>query len=407
MRSKSLWFFSMTVLWSCAALADVQPSRPQKATIYRDGYAILEEALQLADPERAVLRLPAGTDPASVCLLSGEQRIDGLELVELLEEKEQKQQIRVHGSQLVDLVQKEKQRSAYELRLRDAKQLAGKRLVLRYGSAGLVWQPQLDLDVTGGERASIALSAVVSNQALDLHDCQIQLASGAGALSGRLYFSSASFYSRHAASPDVSRAADVIYAGGRHTIAKDSSAVLRLMAAASSYEQKYLWHTDTRNRIQTLLVIRNPFPQALCASPASLYRQGALVSQDVTEWAPAGSSLMLAAGSAAGFELERSIDTRENLADKARPFRHVVAFTVRNRELSRARVEVIMPKKVGHRHKTLYSFKRKPDRRPGAYYIWELDLAKGEKKTISFHFDSEHSRFSGYESYEKASYSFL
>jgi hypothetical protein len=96
--------------------------------------------------------------------------------------------------------------------------------------------------------------------------------------------------------------------------------------------------------------------------------------------------------------------TTENLANRARPFRHAIEFKVTNRGEERVRLEVIMPKRLGSRHKTLYKFRREPDRRPGELFLWELDLKPGQTKTIAFRFDSEHARFQGYQTYEKARY---
>lgn len=73
-----------------------------------------------------------------------------------------------------------------------------------------------------------------------------------------------------------------------------------------------------------------------------------------------------------------------------------------NRGAERVNLVVVFPKKIGSRHKTLYSFKREPDRRPGALYVWDLDLAPGKGEHISFHLDTEYPRFGDYNAYEAA-----
>ena len=191
---------------------------------------------------------------------------------------------------------------------------------------------------------------------------------------------------------------------GRRTVIKDKPALLTVSSANGRYDEKLLWHTDTREWVRVVLMISNPFKQPICPAPANLYRHGVLISQDTSEWVAPGAPIVLAAGHAPEIEVERSVETTEHLANRARPFTHDTKFKVTNHGDRRIRLEVVMPKKFGAQHKTIYRFKRKPDRKPGETFIWELDLKKDQTNVIAFSFDSEYARFAGYETYEKARY---
>jgi hypothetical protein len=180
--------------------------------------------------------------------------------------------------------------------------------------------------------------------------------------------------------------------------------LLTVRSAGSRYERKLIWHTDSREWVRAVLMISNPFPEPICPAPASLYRRGVLIGRDESEWVSPGTPILLAAGHAPDIEVERSVDTSEHLANRARPFTHSTKFKVTNHGNERVRLEVAMPKKFGSEHKTIYRFKQKPDRRPGELFIWELDLKKDQTDVIAFSFDSEYARFPGYQTYEKARY---
>ena len=399
MKSKTSLIGLATLFLSVTALAQngSVPSRPDKATIYRDGYALLEQKLSPKDARSAIL-LPPGVDMASVRVIANGRPFAGLQFEELIEEIVDTERSVVQGV-VVERPRTTKKPVGYLLRLDPSASANKGGLTLRYGSSGLSWQPELGAEIIDGKRVSVSLTALVNNTALDLRDCQIQLASSAGQLPSKVYFAT-----HHALGNVSHRSADMIYTLGKRTILKDRPALLTVLTANGSYTKKLIWQTDTRERVRTVLMIPNPFEQALCPTPARLYRRGALISQDNAEWAEPGAPILLAAGHAADVLVERSVDTTENLANRARPFRHQLKFKVTNRGTERIQLEVIMNKKLGHSHKTLYKFKQEPDRRPGALFIWDLNLTQGKTGVIAFRIDSEYARFSGYETYEKARY---
>jgi hypothetical protein len=292
-----------------------------------------------------------------------------------------------------------KKRVGYLLRPGISGPVAKGKLVLRYGTTGINWQPQLGAEILDKERVSVTLTALVTNNALDLRNCRIYLASSAGALPSRIYF-----VRQHYAGNVHTRSADLLYDVGQRTVEKDKPALLTVSSASSRYQKKLVWHTDTREWVRVVLMITNPFTEPICPAPASLYKRGVLISRDNAEFVSPGTPIVLAAGHAPDIEVERSVDTSERLANRARPFTHVTKFKVTNHGNQRIRLEVVMPKKFGSQHKTIYRFKRKPDRRPGEMFIWELDLKKDQTNVIAFSFDSEYARFPGYKTYEKARY---
>jgi hypothetical protein len=178
------------------------------------------------------------------------------------------------------------------------------------------------------------------------------------------------------------------------------------LTGKSRYKKKIIWNTDTRERVRGIILTQNPFKFPICPAKTNLYDQARLISQDYAEWAPAGGPISLAAGNATGIEIERSVVTKENLARKAkaRPFNHAIEFKINNNSNEDVSVEVIMQKRIGSQHKTIYNFKKNPSRRPGQLIIWELSMKNGQKEVIAFDFDSEYQSFSGYQSYEKARY---
>jgi len=393
---KALTMFFLTAAMTASAWAGT-PSRPERATIYRDGYAVLEETLGRMEPRGAV-RLPAQTDLASVRVLMGGRYLNDIQLEEIIEEEKTIERT-VVGRVVVEKPVTVKKRVGYRMRPGIKKPVGKGKLLLRYGTTGINWQPQLSAEILDAERVDVTMTALVSNTALDLKNCRIHLASGAGALPGRVYFAR-----QHYAGNVGGRSADLVYDLGRRTVMKDKPGVLTVSSAGSRYERKLIWHTDTREWVRVVLMIKNPFKVPVCPAPASLYRRGALISQDTAEWVAPGGPIVLAAGHAPEIEVERSVETSERLANRARPFTHKTKFKVTNRGDRRIRLEVVMPKKFGSRHKTIYRFKRKPDRKPGETFIWDLDLKKDQTNVIAFSFDSEYARFPGYETYEKARY---
>jgi hypothetical protein len=373
------------------------PSRPDRATIYRDGYAVLEETLGRMEPKGAI-RLPAQTDLTSVRVLMDGRYLGNIQIEEIIEEEKTTERT-VVGQVVVEKPVTVKKRVGYLMRPGINKPVGKGKLKLRYGTTGINWQPQLGAEILDDERIAVTLTALVSNTALDLGNSHIHLASSAGALPSRIYFA------RHHYAGNVhGRSADLIYDLGRRTVMKDKPALLTIRSANSRYDKKLLWHTDTREWVRVVLMIKNPFKEPICPAPASLYRHGVLISQDTAEWVAPGLPIVLAAGHAPEIEIERSVETSERLANRARPFTHATKFKVTNHGNQRIRLEVVMPKKFGSRHKTIYRFKRKPDRKPGEMFIWELDLKKDQTNVIAFSFDSEYARFPGYETYEKARY---
>jgi hypothetical protein len=389
----------MLMVANPAAFAQPQPkmSRPQRATIYRDGYAVLEEKLS-GMGAGAVVQLPAEVDLSSVRMFQVGRALSDLRFEELVEEIQGTERIMV-GGVLVEKPTSTKQRTGYLLRLGRTALTGQDEFRLRYSVTGINWQPQLEAEVQDAERVALTLTALVTNRTLDLRDCHLRLASGAGGLPSKMYFGAPS-----GGGNDSSRAADLIYELGQQTVEKDRPTLLVVSSAVGGYQKKYIWNTDTRERVRAVLMIPNPLTKPLCPAPANLIRDGVLVSQDQAEWAPPKAPIVLSAGYTPDVEIERSVETTENLANKARPFRHAISFKVANRGSERIRLDVVMTKKLGSQHKTLYRFKREPDRRPGTFYIWELDLTPGKGSQIDFSLDSEYPRFSGYEGYEKASY---
>ena len=393
---KTLAIFLLATALTASAWAGT-PSRPDRATIYRDGYAVLEETLGRMEPKGAV-RLPAQTDLTSVRVLLDGKCLGNIQIEEIIEEEKTVEKT-VVGQVVVEKPVVVKKRVGYLVRPGIKKPVGKGKLVLRYGTTGINWQPHLGAELLDQERIAVTLTALVSNTALDLGNCHIRLASSAGALPSRIYFA------RHHYAGNVhGRSADMIYDLGRRTVMKDKPALLTVASANSRYDRKLIWHTDTREWVRVVLMIRNPFKEPICPAPAALYRRGVLVSQDTAEWVAPGTPIVLTAGHAPEIEIERSVETSERLANRARPFTHATKFKVTNRGDRRIRLEVVMPKKFGSRHKTIYRFKRKPDRKPGEMFIWELDLKKDQTNVIAFSFDSEYARFPGYETYEKARY---
>jgi hypothetical protein len=390
----------------CAATATVRAaeisSRPQRAVVYRDGYAVLEETLGPVGPG-AVIRLPAGTDLASVQLALNGKRLGGLVLEEVYEEVPGTEKTVVAGV-LVEKSTVAKNLVGYRLHPDLTGRVAKGKLMLRYGTTGIGWQPQLRVEILDDQRVSVTMTAQVSNRVLDLTKCRIRLASHAGPLSSKVYFGRAMIGGFNPHNTGSIRSADQVYRAGVQDIPRDRTVLLSVLSSRSSYQRKLVWHTGSRERVQVALLVANPFGISICPGPVHLYRDGALISRDNAEWAPPDSHLVLAAGQAPDIEVRRSVETTENLANKARPFRHAIEFTVTNRGQAPVLLEAVMPKKIGSRHKTLYHFRRKPDRRPGAVFIWDLRLAKDQTRKVAFHFDSEHPRFAEYQVYEKAAY---
>ncbi|HUU03766.1 MAG TPA: hypothetical protein VM425_20190 [Myxococcota bacterium] len=380
----------------------IVPSRPQLATLYRDGYAVLEEQIS-ADGPGAAIRLPAETDPTSVQVLRDGNQAGSVQLEELFEKESTTEKTFVNGVAVERMVNTIK-RVGYLLRPAPAGSGAKNRLTLRYGTTGIGWQPQLVTEILDEERVSVTLTALITNRALNLEKCRIYLASSAGQLPSKLYFSAAMHHGYQPSINSGTRSADLVYDAGSQTIIKDRTTLLTVLSARSRYDKRLVWRTDTRERIQAVLIIPNPFSRPLCPAPARLLRQSVLISLDHAEWAPPGADIVMAAGHASDIEVERSVDTTENRANRTRPFRHDVKFKVVNRGPERVRLETVMPKMFGSKHKTLYRFKQEPDRRPGELFIWDLDLKKGQTEVISFSFDSEYPRFSAYQTFEKARY---
>jgi hypothetical protein len=393
---KTLAIFFLAAAMTGSAWAGT-PSRPERATIYRDGYAVLEETLGRMEPQGAI-QLPAQTDLTSVRVLMDGKYLGNIQIEEIIEEEKTTEKT-VVGQVVVEKPVTVKKRVGYLMRPGISKPVGKGKLLLRYGTTGINWQPQLSAEIRDEERIAVTLTAMVSNTALDLKDCRVHLASSAGALPSRIYFAR-----HHYAGNVFGRLADMIYDLGKRTVMKDMPALLTIRSADSRYDRKLIWHTDTREWVRVVLMIRNPFKEAVCPAPASLYRRGVLISQDTAEWVAPGTPIVLAAGHASEIEVERSVETSEHLANRARPFTHDTKFKVTNHGNRRVRLEVVMPKKFGSQHKTIYRFKRKPDRKPGEMFIWELDLKKDQTNVIAFSFDSEYARFSGYETYEKARY---
>ncbi len=376
-------------------------SRPESATIYRDGYAVLEERLDRLEPGAAI-RLPADTDLASIEVFRDGKRLDSVQLEEITEDKETVEKTVVRGEVVLEKPSKTKQRVGYLLRPGTIGASAGENLLLRYGCQGIGWEPRLSVEILDGERVSVTLAAQVNNGALDLSDCRIQLASGAGQLPSRLYFARQSY-----AGNQYARSADLLYQMGAHTVLKDRTTLLTVRTAQSRYREKLIWHTDSRDWVRVVLLVDNPFPEPICPAPVGLYRGGVLLGQDAAEFVAPTAPLVVDAGHAPEIEVERSVETSENLANRARPFTHDTKFRVNNRGHRTVRLEVAMPKKFGSQHKTIYRFGRQPDRRPGELFIWELELKKGQAEVIALSFDSEFPQFPGYEAYEKARYEMM
>jgi len=76
----------LLTLSSALARAETRPSRPQKAVIYRDGYAVLEEKVTAAGSSLSI-RLPAGTDLTSVQMFQQGKRVHDLQFEQLMEEE--------------------------------------------------------------------------------------------------------------------------------------------------------------------------------------------------------------------------------------------------------------------------------------------------------------------------------
>ncbi|MBW1872570.1 MAG: hypothetical protein JRJ19_10920 [Deltaproteobacteria bacterium] len=393
--------FAMMVLMGAATMsarASNTLSRPERATIYRDGYAVLEEKLGRMEPQAAI-QLPAETDLTSVQVSLGGKYLSSVQIEELIEEVKTTEKTMVGGQVVLEKPVTTKKRVGYLLRPGISGPVGKGKLILRYGTTGINWQPQLGAEILDKERVVVTLTALVTNNALDLRNCRIYLASSAGALPSRIYF-----VRQHYSGNVHTRSADLLYDVGQRTVEKDKLALLTVSSASSRYQKKLVWHTDTREWVRVVLMITNPFKEPICPAPASLYKRGVLISRDNAEFVSPGTPIVLAAGHAPEIEVERSVDTSERLANRARPFTHATKFKVTNHGNQRIRLEVVMPKKFGSRHKTIYRFKRKPDRRPGEMFIWELDLKKDQTNVIAFSFDSEHARFPGYQTYEKARY---
>ncbi|MBW1873128.1 MAG: DUF4139 domain-containing protein, partial [Deltaproteobacteria bacterium] len=404
MKIKSFFFLGVTLMVCQVALAkpkNAEFTRPNSVTIYRDGYAYFEENLKLGKNNELTVRLPAQTDVTSIKASVGNISLRNLEVEAIYKEESKKiRQFDLDSKRVIEKVEIIKTLEGYILYLRKRGAAGVKNVILNYGSSGISWTPRLDVTIEDKRRVALELTALIDNQAFDLRDCRVYLASGAGNMSSKIYFESAR-YQTSSITPQSSRAADVVYDLGRQNIPKDKTTLITFLTGKSRYKKKIIWNTDTRERVRGMILTQNPFKLPLCPAKTNLYDQARLISQDYVEWAPAGGPIALAAGNATGIVIERSVVTKENLARKAkaRPFNHAIKFTVTNNSDEDVAVEVIMQKRMGSRHKTIYKFKKEPNRRPGQLMIWELAMKKGQREVIAFSFDSEYQSFSGYQSY--------
>jgi uncharacterized protein DUF4139 len=411
MKIKAFLFLVVTLMLSQIALAEpknAEFTRPNSVTIYRDGYAYFEENLKLGKNNELTVRLPAQTDVASIKASIANISLRNLEVEAIYKEESKKiSQIDIGSKKITEKVEKIKTLEGYVLHLRKRGVAGARNVTLNYGSTGISWTPRLDVTIEDKRRVALELTALIDNQAFDLRDCQVYLASGAGNMSSKIYFESAR-YQTSSITPPTSRAADVIYSLNRQNIPKAKTTLITFLTGKSRYKKKVIWNTDTRERVKGIILTKNPFELPLCPTKTNLYDQARLISQDFAEWAPAAGPISLAAGNATGIKIERSVVTKENLSRrtkvKARPFNHAIEFKVINNSNEDVAIEVIMQKRMGSHHKTIYNFKKKPSRRPGQLMIWELAMKKGQQEVIAFNFDSEYQSFSGYQSYEKARY---
>lgn len=224
-------------------------------------------------------------------------------------------------------------------------------------------------------------------------------------MASKIYYDRVSPFRRGRAQENPLGGADVVYDIGKQTLPKDATVLVPFLSAEATCETKYVWDTSTRQRVQTLLVAKNPLKQPICPAAVSVFRGDVRLANDVSEWTPPGRELVLRAGVAAGIEVERSVVTSENLGMKGPRFNHAIKFKAANTTREPVVVEVLFTKKLGSRHRTEYHFRKEPDKRPGTLFIWVLNLAPGGAETIEFDFDSDQARYSEYELYERARYS--
>jgi len=395
MANMSLLSVPLLIAMACPAHAgrsSAVKSRPERVTIYRDGYGSFEEELGATALRKKAVELPASTDLSSVALFRGNERVAAV----VLREKTVKVRT-AKGSR--------ERKVGYLLSLRPERG-AGVRsgtLLLRYAASGISWQPQIEVMTSqDGGQADLSVKAVITNGVLELEDCDTQLASGCGQLKSRPDYE-IPYSMGPKPNPDGYanlRAADVLYKVGKQKLPKGSTVVVSVMAGRTQCNTKYIWGTGARFPVQKVLVLPSPFRSPLCPGLASVFRGNTMVSQDWSVWAAPQDELTLRAGSAPAIKVHRRVDTSQNPEARFREFNHRIVLRVTNGKEEEIQLAVVFRKLMGSRHKNEYHFKREPDRQPGNWMIWDLKLAPGASEKIEFDFDSERAQYSDYQSYE-------
>jgi hypothetical protein len=129
---KTLAILFLAVAMTASAWAGT-PSRPDRATIYRDGYAVLEETLGRMEPQGAI-RLPAQTDLTSVRVLKEGKYLGDIQIEEIIEEEKTTEKT-VVGQVVVEKPVTVKKRVGYLMRPGISKPVGNGKLLLRYGTS--------------------------------------------------------------------------------------------------------------------------------------------------------------------------------------------------------------------------------------------------------------------------------
>lgn len=395
MANMSLLSVPFVIAMACPAHAgrnSAMKSRPERVTIYRDGYGYFEEELDATTLRKKAVELPASTDLSSVALFRGNERVAAVVL------REKVVKVRTGKASAEKKV-------GYLLSLQSGRGASVRPgvLVLRYAASGISWQPQIEvMTAQDGSQADLSVKAVVTNGVIELEDCDTQLASGCGQLKSRPDYE-IPYSMGLRPSPDGyanARAADVVYKVGKQRLPKDSTVVLSVMADRTQCDAKYIWGTGGPFPVQKVLVLPNPFQSPLCPGLASVFSGNTMLSEDWSVWTAPQDALTLRAGSVPAIKVHRRVDTSENPEAEFRRFNHRICLSVVSGKEEEIRLAVVFRKLMGGRHKNKYHFKREPDQQPGNWMIWDLKLAPGASEKIEFNFDSEHSRYSDYESFE-------
>jgi hypothetical protein len=374
-------FFTLQLSAYAATSQMVIDSLPETATIYRDGYGYLQETLYLQSSKPGGIRLPVGTDIGSIVLMQGTSPLQNLLIVE---EKNLGYRITIPKE--------------------IASQTNPAALVLRYLVNGLSWKPQIDVNVSRNGELTVSLKALVRNTSVNLESSRILLASGAGPMAKQLYFDVAVSPYRQKKETPVYGGADMFYDLGRRSIEKNSDAVVifPIISSAAKYQIKYLWETQSRNRIQRLMLIENPFTVSLCPADVNLLFDSILFKAGEAEWTDPGNVFTIKAGVETGLFGEKSIVTSENPSKKPLSFNHAIEYTVTNKTKSKVTVEVMSEKKIGYQHRSEYHFIKEPDKTPGHWNVWVLDIPAGTSNNIKFDVDSDRKDYEEYRTYDRA-----